>query len=146
MNWVQVHQHYKAKTAKTAGKRRVAEEKLERPHAPGRTTVRPLTTGRVPHHCQPMVATVLPGPYASQTMRFSFLWTLIWAAESSYIGPILQLPLLSSLIHMALNFTLSPITWLISHGSTIKTRKSRNKFNWRNRGVNHINIHLNPLK
>ena len=49
----------------------------------------------------------------------------------------LELPLLSSLIHMALNFTLSPITWLISHESTIKTRKSWNKHNWRNRGVNH---------
>ena len=55
-------------------------------------------------------------------------------------------PLQVSLIHMALNFILSPITWLDSPKSAIKTQTSQNKCNWKNRGVNDINIHLNLLK
>jgi len=55
-------------------------------------------------------------------------------------------PLQVSLIHMTLNFILSPITWPNSLKSAIKTQTSQNKRNCRNRGVNHINIHLNPLK
>ena len=77
---------------------------------------------------------------ASRTLHFGFLGASIWAAKFAYVGRFWA----SSAIFFdpqALNFTLSPITWLISHESAIKTRKTRNKRNWRNRGVNHINIH-----
>ena len=70
-------------------------QKRKKPaEAKGRTAVRGWAHDRASHHGQPVVATVLPGPFVSRTTHFGFLWTLIWAAESSRIGPILQLCLI----------------------------------------------------
>ena len=74
--------------AKTAQPARTTRRTAVRP---GCTTVRPSTTGHAPHHGQPVVATVPGGLAAPQTLRFDLFWTLIWAAESSCIGPNLQL-------------------------------------------------------
>jgi len=80
----------------------------------------------------------LPGPVRPRPLRcvLSSLGASIWAANFAYVGPFWASFAVLFDPH-GLNFTLSPITWLISHESAIKTRKSRNKRNWRNRGVNH---------
>ena len=91
-------------------------------------------------HGQTVVGSVPPGPPLLELCILASLVLRFGPRNLPMLGHF-GLPLLSCLIHMALNFTLSPITWLISHESAIKTRKSRNKRNWRNRGVNHINIH-----
>ena len=56
-----------------------------------------------------------------------------WASFASFFDP-----------HGLSRFILSAITWLITCKSVIKTRKSRNKRNWRNKGVNHKIKHINP--
>jgi len=100
----------------------------------------PPTTVHGVLHGQTVVGSVPLGPPPLELCVLASLVLRFWPRNLPMLG-YFGLPLLSSLIHMALNFTLSPITWLISQESTIKTRKSRNKRNWRNRGINHINIH-----
>ena len=91
-------------------------------------------------HGQTVVGSIPPGPPLLELCILASVVLRFGPRNLPMLGHF-GLPLLSFLIHMALNFTLSPITWIISHEYAIKTRKSRNKRNWRNRGVNHINIH-----
>jgi len=86
------------------------------------TTVRPPITVRGVLHRQIVVGSVPPGPPLLELCILASFSALIWAAKLPMLGHF-ELPLLCSLIHMALNFTLSPITWLISHEFAIKTRK-----------------------
>jgi len=127
---------------KTKSRKR-KRRKAGQPRVHGRATqdARPCAT----HHGQPVVGSIHPGPDASSTVRFVLFRCFDLGREFCQCWHFGH-PLLSSLIHMALNFILSPITWLNSHESAIKTRKSQNKRNWKNRGINHINVHLNPLK
>ena len=88
----------------------------------GRTAVRP-TTDRGGHHGQPVVATCPPDPFGfSNDALCACFGASFWAAVLPMLGHFGP-HLLSSLIHMTLNFILSPITWLISHESAIKTRR-----------------------
>ena len=143
VNWVLNKSRYisiiREKQSKNNRKRKVTRKREKSGCTRG---ARPCAT----HHGQLMVGSVQPVPDLFRSAAFCLFSVLRLGPRIllmlGHFGP----PLLSSLIHMALNFILSSITWLNSHESAIKTRKSRNKRNWRNRCVNHINIHLNPPK
>jgi len=61
LEWVLVHQYYKANTSKNGQKTNSYARKPKRLHARARPCV-PPTMGRASLHGQPMVATVWPGP------------------------------------------------------------------------------------
>jgi len=100
LNRVLIHHIIKAKSSKNRRKTKSCAKKGKIQSTTGthgratrRTAVCPSTTGRAPHHGHPMVATVLPGPFASRMTRFGFLWTLIWALDLHVLG-LLQLCLI----------------------------------------------------
>jgi len=162
MNWVwigssnvQVHGYYKAKTKqKPSEDEKRRENGTIRTHhqahavGPGRTTMRPSTTGRAPHHGQAVVPTILAGLAAPRTIRFGFLWTLIWAAKFSCIGLILQHCLIyMPQLHLAwiqLSHFPKNLAWIIQICN--QHSRSQNKRNWRNRGENHKIKPIYPKK
>ena len=120
---VQVHQHYKRKTKQKptnrVGRRTAARE--------NRTT-----GGKMLHHGLAVAATMGLGahwwcwsccfPVHRVLVSWCFALGCGFCLSWGHFGPLL----LCSLIHMASRFILSSITWLISHESAIKTRKSKN--------------------
>jgi len=88
MNWVPKMSRYmgiiRQKQSKNRRKMKSHARKPAQPltggctaMCPGCTTVRPSTMGCAPHHGQPVVATVLAGLAAPQTLRFDLFWTSV---------------------------------------------------------------------
>jgi len=102
------------------------------------------TTGRGGPHGQPVVA-----PGWSNLRRFSntaFWCTFgprVFALDHPYWAYWASFTNFFDLLSPQY-FILSPITWLITRKSAIKTRTSQNKHNSRNRGVNYKIKHINP--
>jgi len=141
VNWlssnVQIHQNHKEKNSKNRRKKEETRKENETAACTkGRTAVRGKGNGRASHHhgswCAPRAAR--GGVYLAQSRRSSnaaFLCLLVLRFGPQVL-PILghfEPPLQVSLIHMALNFTLSPIIGLDSSKSAIKTQTSQNKRN-----------------
>jgi len=84
----------KQKQSKNRRKTKTHAKTAQSARTTRRTTIRPSTTGRAPHHGQPVLATVSAGLAAPRTLHFDLFWTSVWAAEPSCIGPILQLCLI----------------------------------------------------
>ena len=120
---------------KTGGSRKVTKKKSNSRGHKGRTAVRvgrtavcPPTTGLAPHHGQPVVGPVLPGPAAPRTTRFVLVLDLDLGLESSRFGP----PFAALFgLHASTIFTLdsfthfSSNTWLESYKSAINIQQAK---------------------
>ena len=135
---VQIHPIMKAKTRKRRRKTKRRKENGRILSSIGTHGRAWQGHGRAPGpHGQPLVGSIPPSPFAFSTLHFVLFWCFYLGRGFCLCSVIFGLLCKLLWCTWPSRFILSSITWLITCKSAIKTRKSRNNCNWRNRGINY---------